>query len=325
MEQNRSHERTRIACIPTERDWLVRLRETAQMPAGVSFGPASLDRDVLVQAEIVFFDATAPDSLIEWLVTQDKVGIQLAESGDAVNPMAYLYFPSSVDGRTLVERAIGAYESRFRTKRIVGFLGAVGGCGLTEIATTLAWLWAEEGLPTLAVDASTLPGDMAMRLGLTHTRFGAHYGVQRVRPDAMFWVHTLHRDGLDSPGLDEVLPQINLRRIVVDLGTSANSALMGRFDDLVVVTRPTPTGIQRCLAMAKHFPEITVAVNGKDEGPAAIAMDVLTRTLPGQVHRMPAVADALFAAWCGEGIEDEGWQDAVSRLLPPLSPRKRAA
>lgn len=325
MEQNRSHEHTRIAFIPTERDWLVRLRDTARVPANVSLGPASLDRAVLAKAEIVLFDATAPDSLIEWLAMEDVVGIQLIEACDAVSPLAYLYFSSEIDAETLMGRAIAAYESRFKTKRVVGLLGAVGGCGLTEIAVTLAWQWANEGLPTLAVDASALPGDMSLRLGLAPSPAVAIASVQRVRPDMMFWLSTLTADSHQPANLDDLLPHINLRRVVVDLGTAVHSSLLSRFDDLVVVTRPTPGGIQRCLAIAKHFPELTVAVNGEATGPAAIAMDVLTRTLPGQIHRMPAVADVLQTAWQGVGIGDQRWQDAIGCLLPPLIPRKRAA
>lgn len=325
MEQNRSHEHTRIAFIPTERDWLVRLRETGCVSPDVSFGPASLDRAVLGSAEIVLFDATAPASLIEWLANEDVVAIQLAEGGDPISPLAYLYFPSEIDAETLLARAIMAYTSRFRAKRVVGLLGAVGGCGLTEIAVTLAWQWAKEGLPTLAVDASALPGDMSLRLGLAPAPAMAIASVQRVRPDRMFWLSTLTADQHKPDSLDQLLPHINLRRVVVDLGTAVHSSLLGRFDDLIVVTRPTPGGIQRCLAIAKHYPELTVAVNGEATGPAAIALDVLTRTLPGQVHRMPAVADVLMRAWQGEGIVDQRWDDAVSCLLPPLVTRRQAA
>lgn len=325
MEQNRSHAHTRIAFIPTERDWLVRLRESARVPANVSFGPASLDRAVLANAEIVLFDTTAPAALVEWLATQDVVAIQLADGCDRVNPLAYLYFSSDTDAETLVTRAIAAYESRFSTKRVVGFLGAVGGCGLTEIAVALAWQWANEGLPTLAVDASAQPGDMSLRLGLTPSPTNAIAAVQRVRPNAMFWLSTLTATQRESASLDEILPHINLRRVVVDLGTAVHSSLLSRFDDLVVVTRPTPGGIQRCLAIAKHYPDLTVAVNGEVTGPAMIAMDMLTRTLPGQVHRMPAVDHVLNRTWQGEPIVDQPWQDAISCLLPPLSPTARAA
>lgn len=325
MEQNRSHEHMRIAFIPTERDWLVRLRDTAQMSSNVSLGPASLDPAVLAQAEIVLFDTTAPASLMEWLALEDVVAIQLAEACDAVSPMAYLYFPATIDVQTLVDRAVAAYESRFRAKRVVGLLGAVGGCGLTEIAVTLALQWAEEGLPTLAVDASALPGDMALRLGLSPSSTAAMAYVRRVCPEMMLWLSTLGRVQHGPGELDQLLPQINLRRVVVDLGTDIHSSLISRLDDLIVVTRPTPGGIQRCLAIAKHYPELTVAVNGEATGPAAIAMDVLTRTLPGQVHRMPAVSDVLMAAWRGNGIEDPRWCEAVRCLLPPLIIRKRAA
>lgn len=325
MEQNRSHDHMRIAFIPTERDWLVRLRDTAQVSANVSLGPASLDRAVLAKAEVVLFDATAPDSLVEWLAMEDVVAIQLAEACDAVSPMAYLYFPSTIDAPTLISRAVAAYESRFRAKRVVGLLGAVGGCGLTEIVVSLAWQWAEDGLPTLAVDASTLPGDLSIRMGLMNKTAADMVGVRRVRPESMLWLTTLGQDAQDTSDFRQLLPHIKLRRVVVDLGTSVHSSLISRFDDLIVVTRPTPGGIQRCMSIAKYYPELTIAVNGEATGPASIAMDVLTRMLPGQIHRMPAVSDVLMTAWRGEGIEDPVWQDAVSRLLPPLITRKQAA
>lgn len=317
MDIDKSHEPIRIACIPTERDWLVRLRTGGHGQSGVSFGPASLDRTLLQQAEIVLFDATAPASLLDWLAGLDVIAIQLADIGDPVYAMAYFYLPQTIEFDALCGHVLTAYRSRFHPKRVVGLVGAVGGCGLSEVAITLAWQWAQDGLPTLLVDAGSLPGDLSVRLGLANISSDAVHEVQRVDDATMLWLSFLGAGQIDQGGLTQALPHIDLRRVVVDMGTAIHPSVIARLDDLIVVTRPTPGGIQRCARLAEHYPELTIAVNGEPVGPGVIALHVLTRSLPGQVHRLPAVADVQMASWAGRCLDDPTWLDAIGRLLPP--------
>ncbi|WP_336249236.1 hypothetical protein [Stomatohabitans albus] len=317
MEAGTPGDIIRIACVPTERDWAVTIQASSYRWQTLTFGPASLDLNVLEQAEVVLFDHTAPQAVLDGLASTGVIGIQMVEPGDQLLSMAYFHLPSTIAPSVLNDRIRAAYESQHHRRRTIGLIGAVGGCGLTEMAVSMGWRWASKQLPTLLVDASTTPGDMGVRLGLDVQAVMPH-SIARVDPKSLLWLHTMGAQDQDVDDVAQMLPDRLLRRIIIDMGTRPLPGVMARLDDLIIVTRPTPGGLQRSLSWARQYPGAIVAINGEAPGPGAIAITMLAHELPGQVHRLPGVSDALTTAWIGHVITDPEWSRAIENLLPPL-------
>lgn len=316
MKQDRSSEIIRVAFIPTERDWLINLQSNGKSSSTIALGPASVDLCVLEMAQIVIFDVTAPNSLIHWIKESGRIGIQMIDPGDEVLSVAYFYLSSRIAVEVFMERIIAAYENRYGSRRVVGLVNAVGGSGLSEIAISLSEQIAKDGLSALLVDAAENPGDIAVRLGIHAFSAQENTGFNRIDPNANWWIQTLENRSLEGVHFESGLFCGGFDRVICDLGTRITPITAARLDDLIISSRPTPRGFQRTLDLARQYPGAVIVVNGVVTGLAKTALRVLAREFPGQVHRMPIVAQAQRYVWEGVPFADGDWITAIRALLP---------